>query len=70
MGETDMIDKIKTVMSQRRISISELGRMLPGDNETRRKDLSEILNRRREPGRKFLEEIAFALMLEWDLTKP
>ena len=65
-----MIDKIKTVMSQRRISISELGRMLPGDNETRRKDLSEILNRRREPGRKFLEEIAFALMLEWDLTKP
>ena len=65
-----MIDKIKTVMSQREISISELGRMLPGDNETRRKDLSQILNRRREPGRKFLEEIAFALMLEWDLTKP
>lgn len=65
-----MIDKIKEVMELRNISISELARMLPGKETTRRKDLSEVLNRRRDPGRKFLEEISFALMLEWDLVGP
>ncbi|MEM6524682.1 MAG: hypothetical protein AAF693_12845 [Bacteroidota bacterium] len=67
MWETDMIDKIKGVMEERNISISELARMLPGDSKTKRKDLSEILNRRRDPRRKFLEEISFALLLEWEL---
>lgn len=68
MGKTDMIDKIKDVLEEREITVSKLATMLPGNVDTRRKDLYNILNRKRDPGRKYLEEIAAALGLEWDLV--
>ena len=63
----DIIELIKAIMEIKGVTISELGRRLPGDDKTRRKDVSEILNRRREPRKLFLEDIAQALGMEWDL---
>jgi len=63
----DMIDKIQTELKQQGLSMVELARRMKGNTATRKKDLSEILNRKRDPGKDLLEEIAEGLNVKWSL---
>lgn len=66
----DMIEEIKEKMKLNNLSTGELAKRMEGNTKTRKKDISEILNRRRKPGLQLLEEIAKAMDFRWEMMKP
>ena len=63
------IIEIQNELKEQMMFQSELAGKMKGNTKTRIKDLSSILNKKREPGAQLLEEIADGLNCEWKLVR-
>lgn len=64
-----ILAEIRKELASQMIFQSELASRMMGNTQTRTKDLSSILNGKREPSSRLLEEIAEGLGCEWKLMK-